>query len=122
MLPKHLGRSGASVRVRSGTGGLEDRSAADYTSLAWSWLRESNPFGAPYQGAPRPTATSIVESLGNAPSRSACKAEQQPSASDPVAGLPRIVLELYEVQLSWAKYSESHGAREASSAKRSELG
>lgn len=27
-----------------------------------------------------------VESLGNAPSRSACKAEQQPSASDPVAG------------------------------------
>lgn len=38
MLPKHLGRSGASVRERSGTGGLEDRSAANYTSLAWSWL------------------------------------------------------------------------------------
>ena len=76
----------ASVRARSGSGGLEDRSAASYTSLAGSWLRESNPFGAPYQGAPRPTATSGVESLGNAPRRSACKAEQQPSASDPGAG------------------------------------
>ena len=78
---------GASVRLRPGSGGLEDRNAANYTSLAGSWLRESNPFGASYQDAPRPTATSVVESLGNAPSRSACKAEQQPFASDPVAGL-----------------------------------
>ena len=79
-------RTGASVRVRSGSGGLEDRNAAN-TSLAGSWLRDSNPFGASYQDAPRPTATSVrVESLGNAPSRSACKAEQQPSASDPRAG------------------------------------
>lgn len=32
----------------------------------------------------------LVESLGNAPSRSACKAKQQPSASDPVASLQGI--------------------------------
>jgi hypothetical protein len=59
MLPKHLGRFGASVRARSGSGGLEDRNAANYTSLAGSWLRESNPLGASYQDAPRPTATSV---------------------------------------------------------------
>jgi len=52
-------RTGASVRERSGSGGLEDRNAANYTSLAGSWLRESNPFGASYQDAPRPTATSV---------------------------------------------------------------
>ena len=36
--------------------------------------------------------------------------------------LPGIALELYGVQLGWTEYSESHGAREASSAKRSEPG
>ncbi len=47
--------------------------------------------------APIPTVSTtsvlmrrLVESLGNAPSRSACKAKQQPSASDPKAGPPGI--------------------------------
>ena len=109
-------RTGASVRGRSGSGGLEDRNAADYTSLAGSWLRESNPFGASYQDAPRPTATSVrVESLGNAPSRSACKAEQQPSASDPRAGLQGIEprSEVLEASLrpSLSPRSASYGFR-----------
>ena len=59
---------------------LTRRELASGVEPVWSII----PRCAPSHGNQR------VESLGNAPSRSACKAEQQPSASDPVAGLQGI--------------------------------
>ena len=60
---------------------LTRRELASGVEPAWSVI----PRRAPSNGNQH-----WVESLGNAPSRSACKAEQQSSASDPGAGLQGI--------------------------------
>lgn len=65
------------------------------TTLAWSRIPESNRSRTDTNGEHdlRADAAVLVESPGNAPGRSACKAKQQPSASDPkveMAGRQRI--------------------------------
>jgi hypothetical protein len=111
VLPKTPWPRGAIGGSRARVAGLEDQSLTlrPRSRIKSSWLRVTLPFRAAYQAARALSRTSrgngvrplhhlglvaegrsrcgvsdFVEPLGNAPSRPACKASQQPSASGPV--------------------------------------
>lgn len=92
--------TGAGGGNRTPVTGLEDQGltirpqprGAHSATTARSRIPESNRNRTDTNGEHdrRADAAMLVESLGNAPRRPACKTEQQPSASDPEAGLQGI--------------------------------